>query len=82
MIAQADYHNLKIAQVPVETSYTGKKRGSTFKNSVLYTLGVLKVIGFCLAAKAGMRTGLLYRDDCREKNSDEKDKIQMEKVTP
>ena len=58
VIAQADYHNLKIAQVPVETSYTGKKRGSTLKNSILYTLGVFKVIGMYLAAKAGRRSSL------------------------
>ena len=61
VIAQADYKKFKIAQVPVETSYTGKKRGSTFKNSVLYTLGVFKVVGLYLAAKAGIHTALFCK---------------------
>ena len=62
VITQADYHNLRIMQVPVETSYTGKKRGSTFKNSVLYTLGVFKILLLYLAAKAGIRMKLFFRN--------------------
>src|SRR3989338_7916245 len=58
VIAQADYQGLKIAEVPVETKYTGKKRGSTFKNSVLYTLGVFKVVAWGLAAKIGIHRAL------------------------
>lgn len=61
IIAQAEYHHLKIAQVPVETIYTGKKRGSTLKNSLLYSLGVLKVITLYLAAKAGISSSLFKR---------------------
>jgi glycosyltransferase involved in cell wall biosynthesis len=63
VIAQADFHQLKIAEVPVETKYTGKKRGSTLKNSILYTLGVFKVIGIGLVAKAGIHTTLFYNQE-------------------
>lgn len=60
VIVQADHHNLKIAEVPVETKYIGKKRGSTLKKSIIYTLGVFKVVLLCLAAKAGFHTALFY----------------------
>ncbi len=63
VIAQADHQNLSVADVPVETAYTGKKRGSTLKHSILYTIGVLKVISLSLAAKAGVRTRLHYRPE-------------------
>lgn len=61
IIAQADHHNFTIVQVPVETIYTGKKRGTTLKNSVFYSIGVLKVIGLGLAAKAGFHTQLFEK---------------------
>lgn len=73
LIAQADYNNFKIAQVPVETSYTGKKRGSTLKNSIIYTLGVFKVLALCLAAKAGIHTALFD-----QRNTSEKSKVMVE----
>lgn len=61
IIAQADYQNFKIAQVPVETNYTGKKRGCSFKDCVVYTPGVFKVLGFYLAGKAGIRTTIFSK---------------------
>ncbi len=53
IIAQAAFAKLPIAQVPVETLYTGKKRGATLKKSVGYSLGTFKVIFLFLLAKVG-----------------------------
>ncbi len=61
IIAQADYHNFRIAEVPVETSYAGKKRGCSFKDCVIYTPGVFKVLGLYLAGKAGVRSTLFEK---------------------
>ncbi len=61
VIAQADYRGLKVAEVPVETKYTGKKRGSTLKNSIFYTLGVFKVVALGLAANIGIHSALFPR---------------------
>jgi len=64
LIAQALFANLKICQVPVHTHYSGKKRGASLKNSILYTLGVFKVISLFFAAKIGMRAPI-FRKVCR-----------------
>lgn len=61
IIAQADYHNFKIAQVPIQTSYSGKKRGCSLKSCVVYTPGVFKVMGLYLAGKAGIRTTIFEK---------------------
>ena len=58
LIAQAVFANLKIGQVPVKTHYSGKKRGVSLKHSVLYSLGVFKVVLLFLAAKLGFRSQL------------------------
>jgi glycosyltransferase involved in cell wall biosynthesis len=63
IIAQADYHNFRIAEVPVETSYTGKKRGCSFKDCVIYTPGVFKVLGLYWAGKAGLRPTLFRKSE-------------------
>ena len=58
IIAQAAYKGLKIDQVPVETSYRGKKRGASLANSIKYSLGTVKVRVLYLLARLGMRTKL------------------------
>lgn len=54
LIAQAAFKNFKIAEVPVETSYTGKKRGASLKNSIKYTLGTFKILLLFILAKSGL----------------------------
>lgn len=61
LIAQAVYHKIKIAQVPVVTSYTGKKRGASLKNSIKYSLGTFKVLFLYLLARIGFQTELFQR---------------------
>ena len=56
MIAQAIFNKISIAQVPVETRYTGKKRGARLKHSILYTTGTIKILLFFLAAKVGIKS--------------------------
>src|SRR3989338_5045887 len=53
LIAQAVYWDIKIAQVLVETSYTGKKRGASLKNSIKYSLGTFKILLFYILARMG-----------------------------
>ena len=54
IISQAVYHRMLIEQVPVETLYSGKKRGASLRHSIQYSLGVLKVLCFFLLAKTGL----------------------------
>lgn len=61
LIAQAVYQNIKISQVPVETNYTGKKRGASLKNSVKYSLGTFKILLFFILAKIGLQTPLFQK---------------------
>lgn len=58
LIAQAVYHKIRIAQVPVETSYIGKKRGASLKNSIKYALGTFKVLGLFILARLGFKINL------------------------
>lgn len=55
LIAQAVYQNIRISQVPVETSYKGKKRGASLKDSVKYSLGTFKVLGLFVLARLGFK---------------------------
>lgn len=61
LIAQAVYRNIKITQVPVETSYQGKKRGASLKNSIKYSLGTFKILSLYILAKLGFKTELFRR---------------------
>ncbi len=61
LIAQAVHADLKIAQVPVRTHYSGKKRGANLIPSIIYTLGVLKSLSLFMVAKIGFRTQLFRR---------------------
>ncbi len=58
LIAQAVYHDIKVAQVPVENAYSGKKRGATLKHSIKYTLGVFKILFLFILAKSGLKIKL------------------------
>lgn len=58
LIAQAAFKKIKIGQVPVETNYTGKKRGANIKNSFIYSLGTFKILFFYLLAKARLKSNL------------------------
>lgn len=61
LISQAVYQNVKISQVPVETSYTGKKRGASLKNSIKYSLGTFKILSLFILAKLGFKTKLFRK---------------------
>lgn len=58
LITQAVYQRVKITQVPVEISYTGKKRGASLKNSIKYSLGTFKVLALFILAKLGFKINL------------------------
>ena len=58
LIAQAAFKKCRFAQVPVETSYTGEKRGASLKNSVKYSLKTFRVLILFILAKIGIRTRL------------------------
>ena len=60
IIAQAAYHKIPITQVTIETNYSGKKRGASLKNSILYSLGTIKVMALFLLAK-GIYTPMLFQ---------------------
>lgn len=55
LIAQAVYHKIKMAQVPVETNYSGKKRGASLKNSIKYSIGTFKVLLLFILARLGFK---------------------------
>jgi len=61
LIAQAAYNNINIAQVPVETIYSGKKRGASLTNSIKYTLGTFKILFFFTLAKLGFKIELFQK---------------------
>lgn len=61
LIAQAIYKKIKIAQVPVETNYSGKKRGASLKNSIKYSLGTFKILLLFILAKLGFKTKLFQK---------------------
>ena len=59
ILAQAAYHRLKIVEVPVETVYTGEKRGASLRHSVMYSLGTFRVLLKYVLAKL-FRKGVLF----------------------
>jgi len=61
LITQALFRKLPIAEVPVETSYTGEKRGASLKSSIKYSLGTFKVLFLFLLAKLGLPVTLFQR---------------------
>jgi len=74
LIAQAAFAKIKIGEVPVETNYTGRKRGATLKNSIKYSLATFKVLALFLLAKIGIKNKIFRKQDfpnpplkCRKK---------------
>lgn len=61
LIAQAAFNNIDIAQVPVETNYSGKKRGASLKNSIKYSLGTFKILLLYILARLGFKTRLFQK---------------------
>lgn len=61
LITQAVFAKVKIDQVPVETSYTGKKRGASLKNSLKYSLGTFGVLVQYLLAKSGFKAKIFIK---------------------
>ncbi|MBI5065248.1 glycosyltransferase family 2 protein [Candidatus Woesearchaeota archaeon] len=61
LIAQALHHGIKIDQVPVETEYSGKKRGASFKSSIIYFSGTFKVLSYFLLRKVGLGNKLFKK---------------------
>lgn len=62
IIAQTVFNELKISSVPVSAIYKGKKRGVSFKASVLYTLGVVKILVLFVLAKIGLKSRIFLAD--------------------
>lgn len=60
IICQAIFNNLQIASVPVSARYTGKKRGASLRNSIIYTLQTFLVLSSFLFAKAGAAQRLFF----------------------
>lgn len=56
LIAQSVYQKIKIAQVSVETSYRGKKRGASLKSSIIYSLGTFRILFLYILARLGFKT--------------------------
>ena len=61
IIAQARFAGLNLAEVPVETHYTGEKRGASLRKSILYSLSVFGVLGYFYLAKLGVRLALFRK---------------------
>jgi glycosyltransferase involved in cell wall biosynthesis len=60
LLAQAAFYKIKVSQVPVEVLYTGDKRGSSLKHTIVYSLKIFKVLFFFLGAKLGF-SSVLYQ---------------------
>jgi glycosyltransferase involved in cell wall biosynthesis len=65
IIAMAVLAGMRIEQVPVKTRYAGKKRGASLGKSIAYSLGVARVLGEFLLARAGVRSSLFARPRAR-----------------
>lgn len=61
LIAQSAFNNIKISQVPVETSYTGKKRGASLKNSLIYSLDTFKILFWFILAKLNYKKSIFQK---------------------
>lgn len=61
LIAQAIFYNFKIAEVPVVTHYTGKKRGASLKSSINYTWGTFLVLFEYYLARLGFKSSLFRK---------------------
>ncbi len=61
IIAQARFAGLALAEVPVDTHYTGEKRGASLRKSILYSLSVFGVLGYFYLAQLGVPLEMFKR---------------------
>jgi len=61
IIAQAIFQKVKISQVAVQTRYTGKKRGASLKNSIIYSIGTFKILVLFILAKTGQKIKIFQK---------------------
>ena len=61
IIIQCLYHHLRLEHVPVETYYSGSKRGATLKFAVIYTLQTLGILAHIVLNKLGIQTNRIAR---------------------
>jgi len=61
VIAQAVAFGYKIAEIPVETRYFKEASSVNFKNSVIYGLATLRVVGRYLLDRIGLRPSAQFR---------------------
>ncbi len=61
LIAQAAYWKIPTTQVPVDTKYSGKKRGATLKKSVIYSLEIFWVLLLYILAKIGCKSSIFTK---------------------
>jgi glycosyltransferase involved in cell wall biosynthesis len=69
LLAQAAFYKIKVSQVPVEVLYTGDKRGSNLKHTIVYSLKIFKVLLFFLMAKFGFSSVLFQKSRTYSKNN-------------
>lgn len=63
IIAQSVFQGARIDEVPVETIYTGEKRGASFKSSALYSLSTFRIVGRYVLAKLGVKDSLFKKTE-------------------
>ena len=61
IIVQCIYHHLRLEHVPVETHYSGSKRGASLKFCVIYVLQTLGVLAHIVLNKFGVQTKRISR---------------------
>ncbi|MDD5772138.1 MAG: glycosyltransferase family 2 protein [bacterium] len=62
IIVQAVYNHIKIAQVPVETCYSGKKRGASLKNCLKYSFGTFGTLFLFILAKSFYKSAIFRKN--------------------
>jgi glycosyltransferase involved in cell wall biosynthesis len=65
IIAQAAFWNLQGSQVPVDTRYTGRKRGATLRKSIGYSLGTFWILILYMLAKLGFKIKIFEKPRIR-----------------
>lgn len=63
LIAQSAFYKIKIGEVPVETSYKGKKRGASLKNSIKYSLSTFKLLALFILAMTGFNIKIFQKPE-------------------
>lgn len=61
LVAQAIFHRVPIAEVPVATRYRGAKRGVTLPHAVRYALSIFRTLARFLLAKRGFAIPLFEK---------------------